>query len=328
MLARELRTRRERTLFTISVIVSALCWLVLVVSVVGIPPLLLASLAALAAHRSFMARMIGGGVRVGPRQLPHLMRRVEAAAHKLGMERVPEAYVVQRGGRLRAFATKMFSRRFIVISSALLEAADTDDGTGRASELDFVIGQTLGGLATGQVAARPFLLPARILPLLGPAYARACAYTRDRCGHSVTGDLELSSRALAILAAGPLAARRIDLDAFVDQRRETRRFWMAVRELGGGQPFLAKRVAALRARHAQTPLEPVRRNPLAYLFAPFLGVATGSPQSVLLVALIAIGVVVAVVLPRLKDQAGTGSMPGGSTYHFDSDKDPFLAPDR
>ncbi len=329
MLARELRTPRERALFTVSVIVSALCWLAVVVSLVAIPPAAVLILLALAAHRLFMARIIGDGVRVGPRQLPDLMRRIEAAAHKLGMERVPEAYVVQRGARRRVFATKMFSRRIIVISSSLLEIDDDDDdGGGRAGELDFIIGQTLGGLATGQVAARPYLLPARAVPLLGPAYARACAYTRDRCGHLVTGDLDASSRALAILAAGVGAARRIDLDALVDQRRETRRFWMAVRELGAGQPFVSKRVAALRARHGQTTLPPARRNPLAYLFAPFLGVVAGSPQSALLIALIALGIAIGAAIHRMKEQWGAGSMPPGPTYHFDSDKDPFVAPDR
>jgi len=238
MLARELRTSRERTLFTISAIVSSMCWLALLISIVGIVSGLILGLLALVAHRLFMANLIGNGVRVGPRQLPDLMRRIEAAAHKLGMDRVPEAYVLQAGGVLRAFATKIFSRRFIIIYSDLLEAADADDGTGRANELDFMIGHELGHLAAGHLATRLFLLPARIVPLLGPAYARACTYTCDRCGYVVAGDIDVSSRALAMLAAGPRAARRIDIDAYVDQRRDTGRFWMGIYELNATRPFL------------------------------------------------------------------------------------------
>jgi Zn-dependent protease with chaperone function len=327
MLARELRTSRERTLFTISVILSSICWLLLVVSIAGIVPIILVGLLALVAHRLFMAHVIGNGVRVGPRQLPDLMRRIEAAAHKLGLDRVPEAYVLQGGGVLRAFAAQILSRRYIIIHSDLLEACDPDDGTGRANELDFVIGHELGHLAAGHLATRLFLLPARIVPLLGPAYARACTYTSDLCGHAVTSDVDLSARALAILAAGPRTARRIDLDAYVDQRRDTGRFWMGVCELNASRPFLSKRAAALRARHGQTVLEPVRRNPLSYLFAPFLGFASGSPQSALLVAVIFISVAAAVVIPRIKQQMGTGAPSGGPSYRYD-DKDPFVAPER
>ena len=107
MLARDLRTPRERTLFTIAAIFSSIVWLALLISIVGIVYGALLGLFALVVHCLFMAHVIGNGVRVGPRQLPDLMRRIEAAAHKLGMDRVPEAYVLQAGGLLNAFATKI-----------------------------------------------------------------------------------------------------------------------------------------------------------------------------------------------------------------------------
>jgi Zn-dependent protease with chaperone function len=329
MLARDLRTSRERTLYTISAIFSAIVWLGLLISIVGIVCGALVGLLALVVHCLFMAHVIGNGVRVGPRQLPDLMRRIEAAAHKLGMDRIPEAYVLQAGGLLNAFATKLLSRRFIIIFSDLLEASDADDGSGRANELDFVIGHELGHLAAGHLSSRLFLLPARILPWLGPAYSRACEYTCDRCGHAVTGDLEVSSRALAILAAGPRAARRIDIDAFVDQRRETGRFWMGIYELNASHPFLSKRVAALRSLNGQTALEPVRRNPLSYLLAPFFGFASGGPQMAVMILVIYAGVAAAIAIPRLKQQMGMGAAgpgPSNPAFRFDPDKDPFPAP--
>jgi Zn-dependent protease with chaperone function len=329
MLARDLRTSRERTLYAISAVFSSIVWLALLISVVGIIYGLLLGAFALVIHCLFMAHVIGNGVRVGPRQLPDLMRRIEAAAHKLGMDRVPEAYVLQAGGLLNAFATKLLSRRFIIIYSDLLEASDADDGSGRANELDFIIGHELGHLAAGHLAARLFLLPARILPLLGPAYSRACEYTCDRCGHAVAGDLEVSSRALAILAAGPRAARRIDLDAYVDQRRETGRFWMGVYELNASHPFLSKRVAALRSLHGAAPLDRVGRNPFSYLLAPFLGFAAGGPQSAVLILIIFAGIAAAVAIPRFKQQMGMGGMgagPSNPAFRLDPDKDPFAAP--
>lgn len=124
MSAKELRTSRERTLFVISAVFSTVVWLVLLVSVVGILYGALVSLFVLIAHCLLMAHITGNGVRIGPRQLPELMQRIESAAHKLGLERAPEAYVVQSGGILNAFATKILSRRFIILYSDLVEACE------------------------------------------------------------------------------------------------------------------------------------------------------------------------------------------------------------
>jgi Zn-dependent protease with chaperone function len=335
MLARELRTPRERTLFLLSAIFSSIVWLLLLISIVGIIYGLIFGALALVVHCLFMAHVIGNGVRVGPRQLPDLMRRIEAAAHKLGLDRVPEAYVLQAGGLLNAFATKILSRRFLIIYSDLLEASDSQNGDGdgagseHPNELDFVIGHELGHVAAGHLATRLFLLPARVLPLLGPAYSRACEYTCDRCGHAAAGDLTVSSRALAILAAGPKTARRIDLDAYVDQQRETGRFWMGIYELNATHPFLSKRVAALRRWQGQGALESIGRNPLSYLLAPLFGLAGGGPQSALLIIVAVIGIAAAIAIPRFKQQMGLGGGSTGHGYKYDPDRaDPFAPVDR
>jgi Zn-dependent protease with chaperone function len=301
MSAKELRTSRERTLFVISAVFSTVVWLVLLVSVVGILYGALVSLFVLIAHCLLMAHITGNGVRIGPRQLPELMQRIESAAHKLGLERAPEAYVVQSGGILNAFATKILSRRFIILYSDLVEACEEGPAP---NELDFVIGHELGHVAAGHLAFRLFLLPARLLPLIGAAYSRACEYTCDRCGHEVVGDLGVSSRALAILAAGPRTARKVDLDAFVEQRAETGRFWMAVYELNASHPFLSKRVAALRNWKAEGSARSLGRNPFAYPLAPVFGGLTGNPASALGMVLVVVVLAAAVAVPRLKRQFG------------------------
>jgi len=331
MLAKDLRTPRERTLYAISAVISAAIWLAAAISIVGIAYTIVGALVGWVVHSLFLAHLTGNGVRVGPRQLPDLMRRIEAAAHKLGMDRVPDAYVVQSGGLLNAFATKLLSRRFIVIYSELLQACDSDDPSGQANELDFVIGHELGHLAAGHLGwRRVLLLPARLFPLLGPAYSRACEYTCDRCGAAVAGDVTVSARALAVLAAGPRAARRMDLDAYVEQRRETRGFWMAVYELNATHPFLSKRVAALRNWENQGSAEPVGRNPLAYPLAPFLGVAAGGASSAVLIAVIFVGVAAALAIPRLKQQmagaAGALDPRGSSLYDLDKEAARLLPP--
>jgi Zn-dependent protease with chaperone function len=304
MSAKELRTSRERTLFAISAVFSTLVWLVLLVSIVGILYGALISVFVLCAHCLVMAHITGNGVRIGPRQLPELFARIETASRKLGLDRAPEAYVVQSGGLLNAFATKILSRRFIILYSDLVEACEDEAGGSAPNELDFVIGHELGHVAAGHLAFRLFLLPARILPLVGAAYSRACEYTCDRCGHEVVADLTISSRALAVLAAGPRTARRMDLDAFVEQRAETGRFWMAVYELNASHPFLSKRVAALRNWRQQGSAQPLGRNPWSYPLAPFFGAMTGNAGSAIGMVLVVFLVAAAVAVPRLKQQYG------------------------
>jgi Zn-dependent protease with chaperone function len=327
MTAKELRTSRERTLFGISAAFSALVWLALVVTVVGALYGLLIATFVLIAHCLLMAHLTGNGVRIGPRQLPDLHARIDTAAKKLGLGEAPEAYVVQSGGILNAFATKILARRFIIIYSDLIEACEGDGDARSPNELDFVIGHELGHVAAGHLAWQFFLLPARILPLIGPAYSRAREYTCDRCGHAVVGDLGVSSRALAILAAGPRTARRMDLDAFVDQRQDTRRFWMAVYELNATHPFLSKRVAALRHWQQQGVGAPVGRNPWSYPLAPLFGLMSGNPASaiglVLIILVVAAGAAVPLVKQRVAAMGGlTGLARPGLAAAPDTEHEP------
>jgi Zn-dependent protease with chaperone function len=327
MTAKELRTSRERTLFGISAAFSALVWLVLVVTVVGALYGLMIATFVLIAHCLLMAYMTGNGVRIGPRQLPDLHARIDAAAKKLGLGEAPEAYVVQSGGILNAFATKILARRFIIIYSDLIEACEGEGASRAPNELDFVIGHEIGHVAAGHLAFQFFLLPARILPLIGAAYSRACEYTCDRCGHEVVGDLGVSSRALAILAAGPRTARRMDLDAFVEQRQETRRFWMAVYELNATHPFLSKRVAALRHWQQQGSAAPVGRNPWSYPLAPVFGVMSGNPASAILIVLVVVVIAAGAAVPLVKQRmAGLGGLSGlarpGGALPADVEREP------
>jgi hypothetical protein len=142
------------------------------------------------------------------------------------------------------------------------------------------------------------------------------------------GDLAVSSRALAILAAGPRTARRMDLDAFVEQRQETRRFWMAVYELNASHPFLSKRVAALRHWQQQGSAAPVGRNPWSYPLAPMFGVMSGNPASAILVVLVVVVVAAGAAIPLVKQRmSGLGGLaglprPGATTDPEATDPEP------
>lgn len=299
----KLRSPKEETLFAFAATVSGMAWFVAIVGTCGLGLLYVGLLGGfvLMAHALFLAHVKGNGLRVGPDQLPELHARCVAAAQRLGMDELPEIYLLQSGGVLNAFATKLLSRKFVIIYSSLLSEC-TDP-----KQLDFVIGHELGHLAAGHLKWNAFLIPAKVLPWLGAAYSRACEYTCDRCGHHVVGELEPSMRALAVLAAGGRYSGAVNLDAFLAQREETGHFWMAICELVSSHPYLCKRVAALRELAAPGSLKPVSRNPFAYPLAPLLGVGTAGGSGLGVLILVAwMGAMAAMAIPnftKLQQQA-------------------------
>jgi len=289
-----LRSPKEEPLFVIGVIFSSVIWLLLIVSIIGLFYGGIALVFVLIAHALHLAHVQGNGLKISEHQLPDLYERVKRAADKLGLPRVPDVYVLQSGGILNAFATKLLSRRFVIIYSELVDHCQDPQ------QLDFVVGHEIGHLAAGHLTRMFFLLPFRLVPLLGPAYSRACEYTCDRAGLAVVGQLEPSLRGLCVLAAGRLASRA-DLQAFADQRSASGGFWMSIFELVSTHPYLCKRAAALQEVAAPGTVKPVSRNPLAYPLAPFLGVAaSGSMQSSLLVAILVFAFFFAMAVPALK----------------------------
>jgi Zn-dependent protease with chaperone function len=312
MFPADLRSAREQFLRTIAIIVSAFFWVTLAaVFVAGlfvsvatiIAPIYCAFIAAfvLMAHAIWLAYVRGNAVRLGPTQLPHLWHKVIAASKRFGLSEPPTTYLMQSGGVLNAFATKLLGRRFVILHSELVDACELGAATEGSSEIDFVIGHEVAHIAAGHLSY--LLLPVRLVPLLGPAYARACEYTCDRAAHAFAGSLEISSRALAILAAGRRAGRMVDLDAFVEQRMEAGRFWLAVYELNSGHPYLPKRIAALREAEAPGAAPQIGRNVAAYPLAPMFAGAVGGAAAAPLVFICVVAMMAAVALPAAQKYA-------------------------
>ncbi len=316
MFPTECRSPAERRLFPIVASIAALGWIVVLLLFNIYLPCV--GLFAIAAHALALASVRGRGVRVTEAQLPDLHRRVTVAAQALGLETVPETWVMQADGTLNAYATKLFSRTYIVLYSDLVDAAAvaaegrTGDG---GDELDFVIAHELGHLAAGHLKWLTFLLPARALPWLGPAWSRACEYTADRCGHFRVADVPTSCRALAVLATGGRLARLVDLDALASQRRESGDFWMTVQEVNASHPSLPNRIGVLRQDHQIGPTPDGSMNPIAALLAPiFGGIGSGGGGfSGLMVTVAVIGILAAIAIPNfvaMQLKAKRGEVPG------------------
>jgi Zn-dependent protease with chaperone function len=321
-----LRTDREKTLFGLGVAFSSLVYLALLLTIVGAFYALAFAVFILMAHALHFAHVRGNGIRVTERQFPELYGRIATASFRLGLTEVPEVYIVQSGGILNAMASKLLSRKYVVIYSSLVDSCSDP------LQLDFVIGHEIGHLAAGHLKWNALLLPWMAMPWAGPAYSRAREYTCDRCGLAVAGDLEQSMRGLAVLAAGGKLAAEVDLAEFQRQREETGHFWMAILELVSSHPFLCKRVGALQEYAHPGSVYPVGRNVFAYPLAPFLGFAAGpaggAVSSMMLVVAI-IGIMAAIAIPnflkfqeRAKEAAARTAMATPDTQEATPDEKP------
>ncbi|MFO0609995.1 MAG: M48 family metalloprotease [Polyangiales bacterium] len=274
-----LRSPAERPLFIVGVIVSTSVWLGLVVTVVGITYALMAMGFLLVGRALLLARVRGDGVRLSPSQMPELHACCEEAAARVGLRAAPPVYVLQEGGALRSLALRLLGRDVVVLSSALVEKCATRE------RLMFVVGHELGHLAEGHLAWRLFLAPFRVVPWLGPAYARACELTCDAYGAAAARDVTESKRAILLQACGHVHG---DVDPFVyaAQRRETEDFWAGVYEVVSEHPYATQRVARLDG----TPTAAPARHPLATALGPLAGIGAGTPASAALLVGLYVGV--------------------------------------
>jgi Zn-dependent protease with chaperone function/Tfp pilus assembly protein PilE len=285
--------KNEKRLFGVMLVLSALVWLLLLVGTMGmaLAYLLLGFLFYCFAQSALISYIKGTGVRITEEQFPDLKQQIAACCRKLNVEQEPQAYLLQMGGLLNAFATRFLGRDFLVLYSDVVDGlADNPDA------LNFYIGHELGHIRRKHLTWSTVLMPASVLPLVGAAYSRAREYTCDRHGLAACDNPVNAEHGLAVLAAGGKRARTLNTQAYIDQSHHTEGFWMSFHELVGDYPWLVKRMAAVRALAAgQEPSQPSRSLPagLLALFVPRLGVGGGGA----VVAVAIVGILAAVAIP-------------------------------
>ena len=131
----------EKPLFVLVLLVSLGLWAALAISIIGLVYVALIGLFLFFVHLAFVTHLRGSAVRLGPGQFPELHARVQELARAAGLEREPEAYLLESGGSLNALATKFFRGRMIVLFSDLLDACGDD-----LAARDMVIGHEVGHL--------------------------------------------------------------------------------------------------------------------------------------------------------------------------------------
>jgi Zn-dependent protease with chaperone function len=294
--ARSLVYPNEKRLFAIALAISVIAWIAIVAGTFGVALIyvVFGYLFYLFAQSAFISYLRGHAAHITAEQFPDLHQRIREAAARLGVEPVPDAYLLHGNGAFNAFATRFLGRHFIVLLSDVVDALESEPGA-----LDFYIGHELGHIRRKHLVWGPLLFPASILPLLGPAYSRAREYTCDQHGLACCASPELAAKGIAALAAGGHRWKTLDPLKYAGQAQASGGFWMSFHELIGSYPWLVKRMARILGK---AEVKVPRRNVFAWFLAAFVphmpGAAGGAS---LLVTVAMVGVLAAVAIPAYQD---------------------------
>ena len=182
----------------------------------------------------------GSAVRLSRRQFPDIYALKEDFAHRLGLQREPEIYLMSGNGVLNAFAASTFGYDFVVIHSELF--SNTYEKNKEA--LAFIVGHELGHLRLGHTRLWYQLSTAYVdrVPLLGGFLSRAREFSCDRHGAYLAPQGE---QGLVLLAAGRYVYKEVDVEELLEQAKAFRGFWPIVAQLPQSHPFTVRRLKVL-----------------------------------------------------------------------------------
>jgi Zn-dependent protease with chaperone function len=179
----------------------------------------------------------GNGVKITGKQFPEINEIVQKQCFLLGIKKTPDVYILQSGGVLNAFATSWFGSDYVVIYSDVLEEAYEKN----METVEFIIGHELGHIKRKHLLKRTLLFPSLVIPFLGRAYSRACEYTCDNIGATLSP--QGVKNGLLVLSAGKKLWKKVNADRFVEQETTEDSFWFWFAEKVSTHPRLTKRLS-------------------------------------------------------------------------------------
>ena len=183
-----------------------------------------------------MGYIKGNAVKVSPNQFPDLYKITESQTYSLGLSIMPNVYILQSGGVMNAFATNFFGNDFIVLYSEIVEAAYEQD----PKILEFIIGHELGHIKRNHMIKRLLLWPSALIPFLNSAYSRACEYTCDSIGYTLSpGGFK---NGLIILGSGRSLFKKVNVSEYISDGASNHGFWKWFAEIVSPHPNLPKRL--------------------------------------------------------------------------------------
>lgn len=232
----------EKSFYTLSLVLSILIYLGLIISVIGIVYIIIGFLVTFFLHGISIGHIRNNGVKLTEKQFPDIYARAKKVAFEMGIQKIPDIYIVQSGGMLNAFATAFLGRNFIVLYSEIVEIAKD----GHEEELNFIIAHELAHIKRKHITKQLFILPALWIPFLGNAYSRACEHTCDRIAAAHSNSPKSATNALAILAVGKRLFDRMDILEYIQSAKAESGFFIWLSLALSTHPPLPKRIEEIQ----------------------------------------------------------------------------------
>jgi Zn-dependent protease with chaperone function len=178
----------------------------------------------------------GNAIKVTKSQFQNLHSILLSQCKTLEIDNVPDMYIMQNGGILNAFATAFMGSNYIVLYSEIADEAYQDN----IETVEFIIGHELGHIKRKHMLKSLLLFPSFIVPFLSSAYSRACEYTCDSIGASLSP--KGVKPGLILLASGKNIWKRVNIDKFIEQESTESGFWFWFAEKTSSHPRLTKRI--------------------------------------------------------------------------------------
>ena len=233
--------KNENLMYGLCIITSISIAINLLLSIVGAIIFIVLGLVSLFSHAISMAHIQVNGVRIKENQFPDLYKRVEELCEKMELKKVPEVYIVESGGMLNAFATKvfgLFGKNMVVLYSDFVDISLDSSG----NEIDYVIAHELAHIKRNHIIKSLLIFPAMWVPFIGVGFSRMAEYTCDRIAAYYTEKPHDAINGLLILASGKRLYKNVNLNAFQEQYNDKKGMFVTLMELLSTHPPIPKRI--------------------------------------------------------------------------------------
>lgn len=182
------------------------------------------------------------GVQLSVNQYQTFYNIYTEVAKELHITHVPEAYIIDQGGNANAFAIKLVRRRMVVFFAELIERLVEEENY---DELRAIAAHELTHVRCKHINYALFLLPFKMIPLVGPAYARMQEYTADRGALYIVKDPAIVASALLKIVTGRYVAKQVNVLEYIEQGKRQKGLFVFLAKLITTHPPLPYRIEAL-----------------------------------------------------------------------------------
>lgn len=249
---KQLVHRKESIYLVLVVLFSILTYIFLAFSIIGLFVIVFILFFSVILHGLYVGGIRRNGVKLSEEQFPELYEKAITVAKEMGLEKIPDIYVVESEGMLNAFATRFFLKDMVVLYSGIFDLIEKNG----EKEVLFVLAHEFAHLKRKHVFVSLLILPAMWVPFLGNAYLRVCEYTCDRYATYYIQSLEAATNGLLMLAIGKELYSKVNHEVYMKQLQTESGFFVWLNEKLSTHPHLPKRMYELSKCYApETTLE-------------------------------------------------------------------------